>query len=156
MKKYIFVEILCIILTLVFVINSITPEKATHKTAKEITDEIAASAYDSTLKERDGLFIKEAFGFDLTEFLSYSYYSSDDIMNVTEVFVGIVNGSFDEKIKAAFEKYQSEKYNLFNGYAPEQAALLDSFIYDEVSGAVVFIVAENAEDIYSAISEALD
>ncbi len=156
MKKYIFVEAICIVLTLLFVISSLGSEKSTLKSAKEITDAINIYSFDETLKERDGLFIKDAFGIDLAQFSSYSYYSSDDVMNVTEVFVGVFNDSSTDGIKELFEDYQAQKYNLFNGYAPEQAAWLDAFIYDEISGTVIIIVAENADEIYSAILNALE
>lgn len=156
MKKYIIVEATCIVLTMLFVISSVRTESLTHKTAKEITDDMNLLSFDETLQERDGNFIKETFKFDLSDFSSYSYYSSDDIMNVTEVFVGVLSGNGSDAIKQLIEDYQSDKYNLFNGYAPEQAAWLDAFVYDELSGAVVFIVAENADAVYSAFLKAIE
>lgn len=156
MKKYIFVEAICIVLTLLFVVSSVSKEKITTKTADEITGEIISLFCDDTLENRDSLFIKESFGIDTDIFSSVSYYSSDDVMNVSEIFVGVLKDNNQDSMEELFIDYQTDKYNLFNGYAPEQAAWLSSFVYDEASGAVIFIVAENADEIYSAFLSAAE
>ena len=150
MKKYISIEIICVILTVLFVLSSISTNKNTLKTAEEITGDLVYLLDDDSFIERDLSFVKEAFEIDLSDFSSVSYYSSDDIMDVTELFVGVLKSEFSDNTKNSFTSYIDDKYNLFNGYAPEQAAYIDAYILDESSGAVVFCVAKDADTVYEA------
>jgi len=156
MKKYIFVEIVCLILTAVFIVSSIDGDRKTLKTAKEITDDIVHLLEDDSLIEREKPLIKDTFDMDLSDFSSVSYYSSDDIMDVTEIFVGVLKSDFKEETKNAFITYVENEYNLFNGYAPDQAAYIDAYILNESSGAVCFCVAENRDAIYEAFLNAVE
>ena len=156
MKKYIIIEAICIALTLLFVISSVGFDRITTKSAEDIANENIGLLSDKTSEKRDVLFIREKLDIDTELFSSVSYYSSDDIMNVNEIFVGVLKEKNSDAVKEAFEKYQSDKYKLFNGYAAEQAAILNSYVYDEVSGAVIFIVAENADEIHSVFLNALE
>lgn len=156
MKKYFFIEAVCVILTICFIISTMKTDTVTLKTAKELTDELIALFQDDTLIERDSAFIRESFGIESLEFSSVSYYSSDDIMNVNEIFIGITSKENSDAVLDAISGYAEDKFRLFDGYAPEQAALLDSYVLEYVAGAVIFCVCEDSAQVFEAFSQALN
>ncbi len=155
MKKYFITEIICIVLTGIFILSSVSAKKTTNKTAEEITDELTVLFGDESLVARDSGFIRETFGIDTSAFLSVSYYSSDDIMNVNEIFVGVTDAPLSAEVRSAFISYAEDKHSLFDGYAPEQAAYLDAYVLEENSGAVIFLVSEKADLIKTGFMSAL-
>ncbi len=154
MKKYLFAEIICIIITLVFIISSVSNSFVTDKTADEISVNLI-ELMGEDVKIRNNAFATEKFDLDLSVFDSYIYASSDDVMNVNELFIGVFSDGADSDVKDVFCSYAEDRYNLFNGYAPEQAALLDDYILEEKSGAIIFCVSENADAVLGLFSDSL-
>lgn len=150
MSKYRITELLCVVFAILFIVNSIKGEKPTSKTAEELVGELIASVDDEALIKRENEFIREKFSFDLSVFSSISYYSSDDIMNVNEIFVGVFEDEADASVKTVIEEYANDKFTLFNGYAPEASSLLENAKIEIKSNTVFFCVSENADEIYSA------
>ncbi len=150
MYRYRFVEIICVLLALWFIVLSVSGKKELNMTASEIM-EIVCKDEISGLVSRDREFIRENLGFDPDVFSSFSYYSSDDVMNVNEVFIAVldINGSGTAAVEA-MEAYRLGRLNLFNGYAPEQAALIENRKHLFEGNVIIYIISENADEILSA------
>ena len=152
MNKYRFVEILCVIFAVLFIAGSLRGDATLDMTAYEITENICSQlCTELSAGDRDS--VRERLGFDPDSFSSFSYYSSDDIMNVREIFIGVSPENTDSTVSEAIRKYLDEKHKLFEGYAPEEAALLKNARIEEKGNVIIFIVAENADEIYSAFLE---
>ena len=154
MKKYLFAEIICIVLTLIFIVSSVSDSFVTDKTADELSVNLI-ELMGEDVKIRNNAFTTEKFDIDLSVFESFVYVSSDDVMNVSELFVGVYSDGTHSEVKDVFVSYAEDRYNLFNGYAPEQAAMLNDYILEEKSGAVIFCVSENADAVFSLFSDNL-
>lgn len=154
MNKYRIVEFVCVILSLVFVFSSVKTETQTTKTAEELTEILISEMNSDSLLLREREFIRDRFGIDLSLFSSVIYYSSDDVMEVSELFIGVLNGE-ESSVSDAFSKYVTDRFNLFNGYAPEQTVLLDDYILDISSGVLIFCVSENADAVLSAFNRSV-
>ena len=154
MHKYRFVELLCIILAVLFIISSEISVKNVDMSADDICFAIEFTS-DESLEKRNNLYIKDKLSLDFSENVDFVYYSSDDVMNVNEILIAVVADDSTEEIKAALENYLSEKFNLFNGYAPEQAALLDSARIEIISNLVFFCVSADADKYFSAVQQLL-
>lgn len=154
MKKYLFAEIICIVLTLIFIVSSVSDSFVTDKTADELSVNLI-ELMGEDVKIRNNAFTTEKFDIDLSLFESFVYVSSDDVMNVSELFVGVYSDGTHSEVKDVFVSYAEDRYNLFNGYAPEQAAMLNDYILEEKSGAVIFCVSENADAVFSLFSDNL-
>lgn len=151
MNKYRIVELLCVVFAVIFIVNSVSGEKTTSMTASEITESILSDEFSSYI-ERDREYVREKYGFDPEIFTSFSCYSSDDIMNVNEFFVGVAEDKVDASVSETIEAYRSEKHTLFDDYAPEEAALLDAARLEIKGNVIIFCVSENADEIYSAFT----
>lgn len=150
MKKYIIAEITCVILTFSFIIYTVTTTTGTtEKTAVEICQNLVADMSTDDLTERNVNFINEKYNVSSSVFSSVMCLSSDDVMNVKEIFVGVFNEEADSETICAFESYAEDRFNLYNGYAPEQSALIDNYILEVSSGALFFCIDDNAQAIYS-------
>lgn len=149
MNKYRITEVLCVLLTLSFIFFSVNSQKKTDKSADELSISVINIMNDNSVIERNNNYIKENLINDISVFSSVSYYSSDDVMNVNELFIGVLNEKNNNDVFSVFEEYVNDKYNLFNGYAPEQASYLSSYILKNDAGTIFFCVGENAQDIYN-------
>ena len=155
MKKYTFIEISCVFLVIIYIFISVGNSGRTLKTSDEIFSEVVSVFNDDALMKRDIDFIKKTFEIDLSEFSSVSYYSTDDVMNVGELFVGVLSESSTQDFSVIFEEYATDKFNLYDGYAPEQAAYLDDFVMVLRNGAILFCVGKNAQCVLNAFYDAV-
>ncbi|MBE6715360.1 MAG: DUF4358 domain-containing protein [Ruminococcaceae bacterium] len=147
MNKYRITEIICVVLVLLFIVNSVKGETLTEKSAEELSSSVISLMDDASLLQRSKSFIKEQFNIDISGFSSVSYYSSDDVMNVNELFIGVLSEDYDANISEVFSGYAKDRYNLYNGYANEQAAHLDNYVLSSQNGAVIFCVGKNADAV---------
>lgn len=154
MTKYRVIEIVCVILTVFFIFSSVKKEELTSFTASEIAESVIGEMNNNTLVSRENEFIRDNLGVDIGLFSSVSYYSSDDVMDVSELFIGVLTAE-EDAVYESLRGYAQDRYNLFNGYAQKEAALLDSYILETVSGVVIFCVSENEDAVFDAFNNKL-
>ncbi len=156
MKKYFIVEILCVLLAVSYIVYSVsTTSVTTIKSAEEISSLLVTDMSTDDICERNINFITEKYGVSSSMFSSVVCFSSDDVMNVNELFIGVLTDESNDEIIRSFEDYAEDRFNLYNGYAPEQAALIDNYVLDVSSGALIFCIDDNAEAIYSKLLKIL-
>lgn len=155
MTKYRITEILCVVLAVVFIAFSVDTEKNTEKTAEQLVQPLIKLMEDNTLLSRDSAFIRERLKLDTEAFSSFSYYSSDDVMNVNELLIIVFENSVPEGISDGLSDYALDRYNLYNGYAPEAAQYLKDRVISVEGNAVIFCVGKNSSEILSAFSSGL-
>lgn len=154
MTKYRVIEIVCVILTVIFIFSSVSKEERTSFTADEISEAVITEMNNDALIKRENEFIRDTFGIEPDLFSSVSYYSSDDVMDVSELLIGVLTAE-EEAVYDSLRGYAQDRYNLFNGYAQKEAALLDSYILETVSGVVIFCVSENEDAVFDAFTNKL-
>lgn len=152
MKKYFFVEILCIVLTVCFIVFSVAGTSVkTEKTAEEIINSLVELMSTEDIGSKNSNFTADKYNIDSSVFSSLECYCSDDVMNVNELFIGVFAEENDDAVYSAFEKYASDRFTLYDGYASEQSALIGGHILKVESGVLFFCIDENAEDIYEEL-----
>ncbi len=152
MHKYRFIELLCIGFTVVFVFCSMSGStKTIDMTAAEISEKICDEEC-STLISRDRSYVKEKLGIDTQDFVDFVYCSSDDIMDVREIFIAVSENEISKTVFKAIEDYRTEKFNLYNGYAPDAALLLKNAVFECRDNILIFAVSDNADAVYSAFN----
>ncbi len=156
MNKYRIVEFLCLISVIVFIVFSFDDDKKTDKSAGEIINSLLPCCNFTQCYERENEEIRNTFGFDLTCFDSVAYYSSDDIMDVSEIFVAVTNDNTDVNyIVNELKDYKNDRYNIYNGYAPMQASLCDSALILTEHGVVLFYIGENSDEVTQSFNKVL-
>lgn len=155
--KYKIIEILCVVLAVLFIASGVTSQKGSKKSAEEIYNTMTETGNfteDLELKDNSGL--KKAFGFSADDFDSVIYYSSDDVMNVNELLIiKFSDSSSIQQAIQAIEKRNSESYDIFAAYAPEQGELLKNYVLTTNSNTLFFFVGGNYEAALDAFNAAL-
>lgn len=156
MSKHRKFEILCVVALIIF-IGFVSRETAySSKTAAEVVESITASCDISELKPINRNKIREEFSIDFTQVDSFEYYASDSIMNVDELMIIKLREEVKpDEIKAKIEKRVTDKQALFEGYAPEQSALLKEYILTDDKGFVFYAVGKEAEKALAAFKSSI-
>lgn len=146
MKRVRFFEILCIVILAVFIFNITQSEVYSEMTAKQMLSEVKESFSVEKLKSIKKNKLLEEFSFDFDTIDSFSYYASDSIMIVDELLIIKLKQEVkpDECERIITERLE-EKLNLFEGYAPNESALLENYVLKSKSGFVFYAVGEEAQ-----------
>ena len=154
--KYKIAELLCVAAVIVFIVFSLSLNSATDKSAEEIGSEIAEQIDLSGLVERDGLFFKKTFGSSADEFDSIMYYSSDDVMNVSEMLViKLADASPSTEISEQIEEYVDSRYDTFAAYAPEQGEMLKNHVLKKKGNVIFMYIGSNEQAALDAFNSSL-
>ncbi len=156
MKAVKFKEFLCVFVLVLFVVFLTRGTALSDKTAQEIFDSVSPYFDLTELSLCDKAKFKKETGFESGRFEDVLFYASDNVMQVREIIiVKLKDREQSQSLLTALEKRVSEKANLFKGYAPEQSAMLDSYVLEERGGFVFFAVCENPEFIVSTFRRSL-
>lgn len=156
MKKYRIMEIICIVILVLFIGILSREETLSNKTVKEVAKVVTAAVNTEGLKKQKELQIKKEFSFTVDSFDGVYYIKSDDIMDVREILIIRLkeNQTSDEAIEK-IEKRLKDKQTLFEGYAPEQSAMLKDYCLKQKAGFVLYAVLEEKETAISAFNKIL-
>ncbi len=96
--------------------------------------------------------ISQDYGLRSDDYAGILLYESKESTEVNEIMVAKVKSSDQrEEVKKAMESRIEKRIKVFEGYGPEQTALLkESKVRDE-KGYVVLIISPNAENIWKEI-----
>ena len=146
-------ELFCAVLAVIFIAFSLSLNAKTDKTAKDISSEITSQVDVSKLMERDSLFFKKTFDHNADEFEDIVYYSSDDVMNVSEMLIIKLNDS-SEDISEQLDEYINSRYDIFAAYAPEQGELLKNHILKKKGNVIFMYIGNNEQTALDAFNSA--
>lgn len=147
MNKHRVIEIICVVFLVCFIFVISADDKYSDKTVKEViyavSDQVDMEAVSSLKKNK----VKQEFGIDFEDIDSFAYYASDSIMTVDELLViklkeGVKADGITEKIRTRV----NDKQILFEGYAPEQSALLKNYVLTYRNGFIFYAVGSDAAD----------
>lgn len=144
-------EIISIVALVAFIaVMSFEPTYST-KTTDEVAEAVAESFDITSLKKMNKNKFVDEFSISLDEADSFLYYADDAVMNVSELLIiKLKEGATAEDIVSKIESRVSEKQMLFDGYAPEQSALLKDYVLYEGYGFIFYAVGDNAAEALSA------
>ncbi|MCM1544479.1 MAG: DUF4358 domain-containing protein [Ruminococcus sp.] len=149
-------EILCVLMLVVFIFLLTGNAKVSSKTADEISASVSKTMDTKGLEKCKTAKFKKEFGFDMNAFDSVVYLASDSVMDVRELLiVHLKESSPEEELMQAIESRIKDKAALFKGYAPEESALLESYILKKEAGVILFAVCKNPDSVYTAFKKAL-
>lgn len=155
MRKTVLFEILCVIVLAIFIVFTVGQEKEVILSGQEIMESVIETLDTEGLEEFGKNELKDKFGLDAKKFESFSYYGSQDVMNVCEVLI-IKTGEADkDEVLSAITKAAEDKKAVFESYSPEAFALLENSVIKEKNGVVFFCVNEKADEAYSAFLSAI-
>ena len=148
MKKFKvrFFEILCLVFLAVFIFNVTQGETYSTKTVADVESSVLEIFPTKDLKKIEKNKLKEEFSFDFDQIDSFSYYASDSIMVVNELLIIKLKPDVNSTdVERQILERLGKKQVLFEGYAPNESALLQNYVLKSASGFVFYAVGEQAQ-----------
>lgn len=139
------VQLICVFLLIAFIGVSFFGKEDTDKAAAEIAEAVTAQVSTEGLQEFGSERLFSQLGLSGEDFDSFVYYGSEDIMDVREIL--IIRGREDsdlDAVKAHIGKKAEEKYSTYKDYDPVASALLEKRVLEVSSGAIIYIVHDDA------------
>lgn len=156
MKKYRIAEIICIVILVAFIGFLSKEETTSDKTAKEVAKAVFSAVDTSGLKKQSELQIKKELSLSVDSFDGMYFIKSDDIMDVREIIIiKLKDGASSDEAIQKIKKRLEEKQTLFEGYAPEQSAMLQNYVLKQKAGFVFYAVLTDKEAALSAFNKIL-
>lgn len=156
MKKYRIAEIICIVILLLFIGVLSADETASDKTVKEVAGAVISAVDTKGLAKQSEMQIKKELSLSAKSYDGIYFIKSDDVMDVRELI--IIKLKEDQSADEATEKIEKrikEKQTLFEGYAPEQSAMLQNYILKQKAGFIFYCVLDDNEAAVSAFNKIL-
>ena len=151
-----FMAILCAVLTMAFVFFVTRQAPVSDKTAEKIAAQLTESFDTEGLTLRSGGEFKKTFLLSAGDYDGVVYYSADSVMDVRELLlVRLKDESQSQELTEVLKKRIEDKIVLFNGYAPEEEALLGSYVLESSQGFVLFAVCSHPDKVLETFKEAL-
>ena len=156
-NKYLYSEIACVVVLLVFVIIlCATRSGGTEKSIEQISSPVIKVLQKDQMTKKTNADAIKAFGFDLSKTEGIVYYENGNIMDVSEMLIIKLNDMEDaQEFKTAIKARVEERKNLYKSYAPEQYALLDDCIIESSGNTVFYCTATNSDELYDAFKDSL-
>lgn len=156
MNKHRIFEIGCIVALVLFIFFMTEKNTYSLKTAGEVSDTVISQLDLEGLSKLKKNKIKEEYGIDYSQIDSCVCYASDAIMDVREIMIiKLKENVGSEDIMAVLEERVTQKQILFDGYAPEESALLKDYILTHRSGFIFYAVGDFAPQALSLFKSAL-
>lgn len=149
-------EILCVILTLAFIVCVTRNEPPSETSIDDMAAALLAVTDVTALHERKNAEFRREFLLNPNDYDGVVYYASDSVMEVRELL--IVRLADEEQGAALTERIRGrvdDKITLFNGYAPEQEALLSGYVLENMRGFVLFAVCDEPETVLQTFKDML-
>lgn len=156
MRKYRIMEIVCIVILVLFIGLLSKEETVSAKTLKEVSAAVTENLDIKGLKKQKEMQIKKELSLDAGEFDGVYFVKSDDVMDVREILIiKLKEGQSADGAKEKIEKRLKDKQTLFEGYAPEQSAMLKNYSLKVKSGFIFYAVHGDKETALSAFNKIL-
>ena len=156
MNKHRIIEIICVVFLVCFIAVISREDSYSDKTVKEVFNAVKVEMNMDDLSKVSKNEIKKDFGIDFQDVDSFLYYASDSIMNVEEIMIiKLKEGYKADGTLEKIEKRVKDKQVLFEGYAPEQSALLKDYVLTYKNGFIFYAVGEDATDALILFTETI-
>ena len=149
-------EILCVLLTVAFIVLVTRHEPPSSVSAKDMAAALCRVTDVSALDECKNADFRREIQLNPNDYDGVVFYSSPNIMEVRELLVvRLADESQGEALTECLRSRVEAKRKLFHAYAPEQEALLDGYVLENTRGFVLFAVSENPEAVRQTFKETL-
>ena len=142
-----FVALVCLTAFILFVSSE---DEVSTVNSQQLSDKIISSVSIDGMTERNNLFLKKKYNADTDAIEFFSYYSTDSAMDVREILIIKADKELCEQITDNIDSVRKEKKKLFDSYAPEQSALLESSVLVYERGYLFYFIGENPTEALSA------
>ena len=147
MNKHRVIEIICVVFLVCFIFAISADDNYSNKTVADVVNAVSPEVNMDALTSFKKNKVKQEFGIDFVGVDSFAYYASDSIMTVDELLIiKLEEGVKADEIMEIIESRVKDKQILFEGYAPEQSALLKKYVLTDKNGFIFYAVGSESAD----------
>lgn len=122
----------------------------------EMAGAVLQAADLAPMQEGDNQMIRRLYKLDPEEYDGVLLYHPTDVMGAEELFlVRLADASQAEAVQAAVESRLASQLNTFEGYGPDQVAMLERAVVEVRGNYVLFVSAEDPDAVRRAFEGAL-
>lgn len=127
-----------------------------RKSFDEVSAAVSSAVDTNNLSGQDSQALKRNFGLNSSEYSGVLYYVSASGISAEEVLlIQVADSSQISQVTDALEEHVESRQQIFEGYAPEQARLLESARQSVRGSYIFFAVSENADRYMEAFAGSL-
>lgn len=127
-----------------------------RKSFDEVSAAVSSAVDTNNLSGQDSQAFKRNFGLNSSEYSGVLYYASASGISAEEVLlIQVADSSQISQVTDALEEHVESRQQIFEGYALEQARLLESARQSVRGSYIFFAVSENADRYMEAFAGSL-
>lgn len=159
MKKYLQLEYIryaLVVLLLIFVIILCQGGRISKADIQAVTDDVLASVGTDGISEGNRQMIRRLYGLDPNDYDGISLYYPDSNMGAKE-FLIVKMSDMDqfETVKSAMESRVDTQKSIFEGYAPQQYAMVENYQLCHEGNYVLLVISEDPSAAVKAFKKSL-
>lgn len=156
-SKSMIIQILLVIALVGMWIPDLFSRKIYSQAEMETVSAALVKNLDAAVYEaKDNQKIKRYLSLDPGMFESIAFWRSDDAMSAQELVIAKSDDpAVLEAFAAAMEERQESQYNIYEGYAPAQAAMVEQGIIDVQGNYAMYYVGDNPAQMETLFVKAL-
>lgn len=140
-----------------FLLSGLMRGRVSHASFESVNAAVLAAADNAPRSEGDNQMLRRLYGLDPESLEAVTLYYPTSSMAADELLlVKFADPDQGETIRQAMQSRIDSQHSSFDGYAPEQAAMLENSSVVEVRGNyALLVVGADAAAVLSAFSDAL-
>lgn len=146
--------VLCLLVFFAFQIS--TGRIVSNADFASVQSALAAGVSAEVYPQQDQIKLRRVLGMDPSEFTQAVLFRLDDAMSANEmVLVQYENDAQREAFEQAAQNRISSQHEIYAGYAPEQAALMEQALVDAQGNYGLYYVGDNPQAVMEVFEAAL-
>lgn len=155
-SKWSYCKIALTVLLLVFIIWDMGSGGISDADIESVTEQVVKAAGMEEMQPAGGRMVKRFYGLNPNDYAGVVLYAPADNMDARELLiVKMKDVSQREEVEEAIEERLDTQLKSFEGYGPEQTALLKSHVLRVEGNYVFYMVHERAQEAGSAFVKSL-
>lgn len=153
---YLAIRYLLIAGLLVAVIVMLAGRRPSSVPFEQVSAEVAGRISSDHISKSSARYLKKNFGLNADDYDGVLIYTPNTNMSAEEVLlIRLKDLSQSDEVTGAIEERIASQYRIFEGYAPDQVALLDRSVVDVQANYILYIVGDDAGSIDEVFRKSL-
>ena len=149
-------KIIALVLMVIFIISEDSFDRESKAAFEDVSKAVSERVSQKNVITGDNQMIKRLYGIDPNEYSDVLlYYPSTNMGSEELLLVKLNDLSQQETVKKAMEERVDSQKNVFEGYAPDQVAMLEKAKVDVEGNYILMVSAENPDEIVSDFLKAI-
>ncbi len=155
-KKIVLVKYFLIAGLLLFIAGLLFSGKNSSADIEQVAQKVEQSIDMGSLSRADNRMVKRLYGLNANDYEGVALYVSDSNMKVEEILiVKLADNAQTEEVQSAVQGRLDRQLDSFEGYGPQQCALLEDHVLDTAGNYILYAVHQDAAAADQAFRKSL-